>query len=87
MANSQTWPQAECSGPSVDGPERLTEPNSIELKSSEPKLTKPESINKPQTPRPRYSFSANRTQGRHRVRYVETSQASEQCTLCELAQH
>ncbi|CAM4158921.1 hypothetical protein [Shewanella aquimarina] len=40
----------------------------------------------PETPRPRYSFSANRTQGRHRVRYVETSQQSDECTLCELAQ-
>ncbi|WP_041406770.1 hypothetical protein [Shewanella loihica] len=40
----------------------------------------------PETPRPRYQFSANRTHGRHRVRYVETSQQSDECTLCELAQ-
>ncbi|MXR69997.1 hypothetical protein [Shewanella insulae] len=40
----------------------------------------------PETPRPRYQFSANRTHGRHRVRYIETSQQSEECTLCELAQ-
>ncbi|QYJ93498.1 hypothetical protein [Shewanella spartinae] len=39
-----------------------------------------------ETPRPRYQFSTNRTHGRHRVRYVETSQQSDECTLCELAQ-
>ncbi|MCL1042653.1 MULTISPECIES: hypothetical protein [Shewanella] len=49
--------------------------------------TPAEKANTPASPaRPRYRFSANRSQGCHRVRYVETSQQSEECTLCELTQ-
>lgn len=42
-------------------------------------------ITTPQRSQALFRFSANRHSASHRVRYVETSNNSQECSLCELS--
>ncbi|QYK03410.1 hypothetical protein [Shewanella psychrotolerans] len=58
-------------------------------KAAKDKTTHPElipiSITPPQCTKAQFRFSANRHLASYKVRYIETSNNSQECSLCELS--